>query len=183
MKYLLYILPLFVLTLISCDPDDPDPVNEEEVITTLTYTLQPTAGGSPVVFSFRDIDGDGGLDPMISAGSLAANTEYNGSVTLLNETEDPAEDITEEVREEDDEHQLFYVISGANANIIYLDQDGDGNPLGLMTRLTTGEASTGTITVILRHEPDKSVLGADPNDPVLAGGETDIEVTFNLDIQ
>ena len=183
MKYLLYILPLFVLTLISCDPDDPDPVNEEEVITTLTYSLQPTAGGSAVVFSFRDTDGDGGMDPVISAGTLAANTEYNGSITLLNETEDPAEDITEEVQEEDDEHQMFYVVSGADATVTYLDQDGDGNPIGLLTRLVTGGAGQGSLTVILRHEPEKDAEGVASGDPTNAGGETDIEVTFNLDIQ
>ena len=183
MKYFLYILPLFVLTLVSCDPDDPDDVNEEEVITTLTYSLQPTAGGAAVEFSFVDIDGDGGMDPVITSGSLAANTEYNGSITLLNETEDPAEDITEEVQEEDDEHQLFYVVSRADATVTYLDQDGDGNPLGVLTRLTTGAAGQGSLTVILRHEPDKTAEGVAAGDPTNAGGETDIEVTFNLDIQ
>ena len=41
--------------------------------------------------------------------------------------------------------------------------------------LSTGEASSGTLTLTLRHEPNKPNSGlAD------AGGETDIEVTFDV---
>ena len=32
---------------------------------------------------------------------------YSGTMTLLNESETPAEDITIEIQEEDDEHQFF----------------------------------------------------------------------------
>ena len=62
----------------SCKKEKDEPVvpNEEEVITTLTYTLTPTAGGTPVVFSFKDLDGDGGNDPVIVSADLKENTEY-----------------------------------------------------------------------------------------------------------
>ena len=37
----------------------PEPINEEEVITTMTVTLVPDGGGTEIVLSFQDLDGDG----------------------------------------------------------------------------------------------------------------------------
>ncbi len=171
----------------SCsDDDDSNPVipNEEELITTLTYTLTPVGGGTVVELSFQDLDGDGGNNPVITGGTLTANTTYNASIVLLNETENPAENITEEVRREDEEHQFFFAVSdGLNLTVDYSDADENGNPLGLATTITTGDASTGNLTVTLRHEPDKSANGVSNGDITNAGGETDIEVQFNVTIQ
>lgn len=173
------------LTLASCsnDDDNPDPVNEEEVITTLTATL--TGGGSTVTMSFQDLDGDGPGTPTINvSGPLSANTTYSGSLDLLNETETPAESITAEIEEEDDEHQFFFSSTGSVGTFAYTDMDGDGNPVGLTFSLTTGDATTGTVTIILRHEPMKDASGVSDGDITNAGGETDISVTFtNVSVQ
>ena len=61
--------------------------------------------------------------------------------------------------------------------------DADGNPIGLATTVTTGAASTGEFTVILRHEPMKDAQGVKDGDITNAGGETDIEVNFPVEIQ
>ena len=53
-----------------------------------------------------------------------------------------------------------------------------GNPLGLSFILTTSGASSGELTFTLRHEPNKPNSGLDN-----AGGETDIEITFNVTVQ
>ena len=168
--------------LASCSNDDesPEEINEEETITTMTVTLTPDGGGTAIELQTRDLDGDGPNAPVITvSGNLAASTTYNGSIELLNETETPAEDITAEVAEEDDEHQFFFVTTGNIASINYSDEDGDGNPIGLAFELTTGAAGDATIAVTLRHEPKK------PNNGTLsdAGGETDITETFNLTIE
>ena len=99
---LLSILFISSLVFISCsDDDDPIPVNEEEVITTMTATLTPTGGGTAIVLKTQDLDGDGPNAPVITvSNSLAINTVYTGVMEVLNETETPAEDITEEVLEE-----------------------------------------------------------------------------------
>lgn len=182
-KYLFAIPLIAVVSLTSCEKDDPEVPNEEELITTVTYTLTPTGGGSAVEFQFQDLDGDGGNAPVITNGTLEANTTYTGSITLLNEAETPAEDITEEVEEEAEEHQLFFTVATANATVVYTDADGNGNPIGLATTVTTGDASTGTLTVTLRHEPDKGATDVSDGDITNAGGETDIEVTFDVTIQ
>ncbi|MEX0312763.1 MAG: type 1 periplasmic binding fold superfamily protein [Allomuricauda sp.] len=181
---------------VSCSSDDNDPeeVNEEEVITTMTITLSPQGGGTDIVLESKDEDGDDGPeDPVITvSGNLAANTTYNGSVALLNETETPAEDVNEEIEGEAAEHQFFFVVGGGlNATTAYDDEESDyvsaetgtnfttDNPVGIEFTLTTTDASTGTLTVTLRHEPKK------PNDGTLAdaGGETDITQTFNLTVE
>jgi len=168
------------LLTVSCsnDDDDPEVINDEEVITTMNVTL--TAASGNITLQSQDLDGDGPNAPVIDiSGNLAANTTYSGSIELLNETESPAEDITEEVAEEDDEHQFFFSASGAVTGTDYADQDGDGNPVGILFTLTTGDAGNGTLQITLRHEPKK------PNDGSLsdAGGETDIAQTFNVVIE
>jgi len=176
------ILSLPIL-LFSCSNDDdaPVPVNEEEIITTVTITLTPTNGGNVVTLRSLDLDGDGPNDPVITvSGNLSAQTTYNGAVIFLNETENPAEDITEEVNEEAEEHQVFFVTSsGLQATFTYLNFDGNGDPLGTLFSVATEEASTGNLNVVLRHEPTK------PNDGTLsgAGGETDVSVSFPVIIE
>ena len=162
----------------ACKNDDPVIPNEEELITTLNMTMISQDMTDTVHYSFVDLDGDGGNKPIVMVSALKANTTYSASLTLLNEVENPAEDITAEVIEEGDEHQVFYVLDGANLTMIYDDMDKNGNPLGVKTTITTGAESNGTMKVILRHEPTKPNNG----DPSSAEGETDIEVTFNVAI-
>ena len=172
---------LLTLAMLGCSDDDttPEIINEDELITTVILTLTPDSGDQ-VVLTTIDLDGDGPDEPVTTVvGSFSENTQYQGAVQFLNETEDPAEDITQEVIEEADEHQVFYTISeGLNIQTTYEDQDSQGNPLGVQITLSTGAASEGSLTVTLRHEPVK------PNDGLeSAGGETDISTSFDVSIQ
>jgi hypothetical protein len=167
---------------VSCskDEDTPEPVNEEEVITTMTVTLAPNGGGAPITLQTRDLDGDGPNAPVISvSGNLATGVTYNGTIVLLNETVNPPEIITEEVEEEAEEHQFFYTIGGGlEVTTAYSNFDADGNNLGTQFTLTAGAASTGTLTFTLRHLPTKPNTGLGD-----AGGETDIAATFNVSVE
>ena len=180
MKFFKYALLASTLIFASCSDDDdtPEPVNEEEVITTLTVTLD--SGSDTVVMQYQDLDGDGPDAATVTvSGSLSANTTYDGSIILLNETESPAENITEEIEEEDLDHQFFYTVgSGLDVAAEYGDADSEGNPLGLSFILNTGVASSGGLTFTLRHEPNKPNSGLEN-----AGGETDIEVTFDVTVE
>ena len=181
MKFFKFALLASTLIFASCSDDDdntPDPVNEEEVITTLTVTLD--SGSDTVVMQYQDLDGDGPDAATVTvSGSLNANTTYDGSIVLLNETESPAENVTEEIEEEDDEHQFFYTVgSGLDVATDYANFDGDGNPLGTLFVLNVGSASSGGLTFTLRHEPNKPNTGLEN-----AGGSTDIEVTFDVTVE
>lgn len=182
MKNIIYLITLSLL-FNSCSKDDPVIPNQEELITTIVYTLTPRDSGSVVVLNFKDLDGDGGNNPEISTGTFNANTVYDGILNLLNEQETPVEIISEEIEEESDEHQFFYQSTINSLSVTYNDSDKNNLPLGLKTVLTTGATSSGKLSITLRHEPDKSATGVSDGDISNAGGETDIEVTFDIYVQ
>mgnify|MGYP001187706668 CR=1 FL=1 len=176
-----------ILTVFTSCGKDPVVPNEEELITSVIYTLTPVSSGGTVTFSFKDIDGDGGSAPIISTvGELKSGTSYNGALTFLNEAENPAENITEEIEEEDEDHQLFFAVSsGAEGkmNISYDDKDANNQPVGLKTKVSTTSTGTGKLKITLRHLPNKSASGVSAGNIANAGGETDIEVSFDVVIK
>ena len=162
----------------ACDNNDPEAENQEELITTVRLTFTPAGGGTPVVATWQDLDGDGGSAPQVSQVTLASNTTYALAVALSDASRTPAVDITQEVTAEAEEHQLFFRTSGLTGmTIAYNDKDGSNNPIGLANTVTTPTAGSGTLTVILRHEPNKTATGVASGDPTNAGGETDVETT------
>ena len=108
---------------------------------------------------------------------------YTTTLILLNETVSPVDTISNEVLAEGEDHQFFFAPAGVNITVAYNDVDGNGNPIGLLTTITTSAPSTGTLVVTLRHQPDKTAAGVSGGDITNAGGETDIEVTFPLVIE
>lgn len=174
---------LFVLLLTGCTKELPIIPNEEELITTVRLTCLPENGGDSVIFEYKDVDGEGGTAPEIKNGILSANTTYQMTVELLNESVSPVENITEEVKEEGIDHQIFYIIENPNLTISYTDQDENGLPIGLENTLKTSENANGNLTVTLKHKPMKSASGVSNGNISNAGGETDVEVTFYVQIQ
>lgn len=163
------------------EPNECTIPNEGEVITTVTLTFTD-AGGSAIVWTFDDPDGDGGNDPEITSPALAANTAYTLDVTLFDASVDPAEAIHEEVAGEAEEHQ-FFLVTESDIAFTYNDADANGHPIGLAWNVQTSDATSSTVTVILRHEPNKTADGVASGDPTNAGGETDVEVTFDVEVE
>lgn len=178
-------LGLMAATLIfsSCKKSDGGEGNDEELITTMNLTFTPVGGGTPLTFGFNDADGPGGNAPVQDVIQLNDGVTYDVSVELLNATTTPPEDITEEVAEENTAHRFYYTPSaGSLLTIGNLNNDDNGIPLGITSQWTTGAASSGTITVTLRHypgtPPDKQL-----SDPVNSPkSSTDIEVPFSYTI-
>jgi hypothetical protein len=172
-----------ILLFAACEKGDPIIPNEEELITTLVYQLTPVGGGSTITLTFKDLDGDGGTPPVILGSTLQANQTYTATLDLLNEVASPAERITDEIRAEDEAHQFFFQSSVPGLTVTYSDTDANQNPVGLSTTLSTGAIGSGSLTIILRHEPNKTASGVAEGDMTNAGGETDIEVIFPIDVQ
>lgn len=172
-----------VAALSSCKKDDdlitvPPPVtNEGEVLTTMTLLFTDAAGVQPdVTVTFRDPDGDGGLSyDIFDTIRLMNNTVYNMSILLLNETTNPAENMSVEVLEEDHEHLFCFTNSLANLSILRTDTDGTYE-VGLQSQWTVGNAQNGTVQIVLKHQPGIKNGTCDP-------GETDLDVTFVTEIQ
>ena len=77
---------------------------------------------------------------------------------------------------------MFYQASSVGT-FTYGDTDKNGTPIGLAFTLKTGAtATTGNITVVLRHLPDKSASGVATGDITNAGGSTDVFVTFPVKV-
>jgi hypothetical protein len=68
-----------------------------------------------------------------------------------------------------------YKTSGANLAFSNFDKDRNNLPVGITATATTGAASTGTFTIILRHQPDVKNGTETP-------GSTDLEAVFPVTI-
>ena len=173
------------IVLTSCNDDnDSAPVNEEEVITTITATLTPVAG-APIILQSRDIDGDGPNAPVITvSGNLTAGATYSGRMSILNELSNPVDDVTAEIFEEGVDHQFFFQsTNGTVASTTYADADVNGKPIGIQFNLVAGTIGNGNLSIILRHEPNKSGTNVSTGDITNAGGETDIQVVFPITVE
>lgn len=169
----------------SCTKEPANPVipNQEELITTLIVDLIAHDNSDTAQFVFSDIDGPGGNAPIVLSEPLKQNTFYLINLTLLNEQVNLIYDLTPEINAEGAEHQFFYENSiHPNAAITYMDGDIYGNPIGILVSLKTDVAQSGSLKITLRHMPNKFAPGVKSGDITNAGGETDIEVTFDVDI-
>lgn len=184
MKKINFINNYFAIALIGAfifsgckDEEMPDIVNESELITTISLQFEAVGTGDVSTFTFRDIDGPGGALPtQFDTIRLAAGTDYYLTTTLLNESVIPTIDISAEVTEEGVDHQFFYTVGeGLNLVVTYNDTDANGNPIGIVNNVVSGDASNGTLTVVLKHQP-----GIKDGD--IATGDTDVEVVFDCKI-
>lgn len=180
----------FILICAACGGDDTVDIGEtEELITTVELVFTPVVGGAQQIFTANDPDGDGGEAPTIDTVAVVAGA-YDVSVAFENRLEDPPEDITAEIRDESDEHQIFFTNAtggGLWAPHAYSDLDANGLPIGLANRVTLDGTETGGFTVTLRHLP--AMNGAaqktagladdvDANGVSSIPGGTDAAVTF-----
>lgn len=170
------------------DVDAPGCENEEEVIDKITLTFTPVGGGTTIVAVAADPDGPGPQDLVVEDISLAQDKTYEMAITLENTIE--GEDITEEIREEDEDHLFLFGWTGdiftdpvGDGNIDnrvdavnYNDQDSNGLPVGLSTNFTvTSESATGTLRIVLKHQPEiKSATSG------FEDGGTDVDITWNI---
>lgn len=171
-------MAILTLTVIfsSCD-NDPDPVNEEETITTVNVALTPVGQGTNVTLQFKDLDGAGTGQPVKTiVGPVIANKTYTAVITFLNEAGATPVDITAEVNNESSAHLLCFTTTG-NLQVVASDADANGMPIGLTSTWTTGASGNANVKILLRHQPGTKT-GICPGT-----GETDAEVDFDLAIQ
>jgi hypothetical protein len=186
------------LVLAACGDDGNDGNNPEELITSVELAFEPMGGGTAINAAFRDADGDGGNPPVIDPVNLPAGT-YTLGVKFKNELETPAEDITVEVMDESDVHQVFLFGTavngpatnnpGAPLTHTYGDTDANGFPIGL-TNTIVATAGSGTLSVMLRHMPpinDTAVKTGTVAATLKSGGalpgEADANVNFTATVQ
>jgi hypothetical protein len=180
----------------SCTADDGDHDHDSEIISRVELTFTPEGGGAPLVFEFTDPDGDGGTSGIAERIELAAGTTYELSIRFENDLVDPAEDITDEIEAEAEEHFVF-VLGDSPALLTHayadLESDygmnavGEDLPVGLLNTITTDAAGSGELRIVLRHLPE---LNGEPQKSgelpaSLAAGEdlpgiVDVDIAFEF---
>lgn len=179
----------------SCSSEDPVPENDGELITDVTLTFQEIdLSGNPVgeSFDFTASDTEGieiGANPEVETIMLGKGKTYQMSIDVFNSV--AGEDITEEIFEESDEHQFYFLGTAFTGSPIltYEYDDEGGVILGLKGVVTVQESpgvNNAAIQILLRHALDKNYPGADnPNfeNYAEAGGESDLDITFPVVVE
>ena len=192
--------PIFLLSLTACsdvekDDDHHGHDHDHEAISKVILDLVSQADGSAQTINYSDPQTkNGGADAEIV---LASGTTYDLGITVLNDEEDPIEDITLEIIDEMDEHQVFFtgsVIDDGSVTFTYEDEDSNGLPLGLDNTLTGVAAGSGDLVITLQHMAEQDgnpVKRAGMADDVaaegLAGiageGAADFSIAFDLVVE
>lgn len=196
-KYSIYALLLVGMVFSGCKKDEatPEPENELEVITDVKLVFTNTADANDVVTArAQDPDGAGVQElAILDEINLGIGKTYTLTYEIFNNLETPDEDIGEEIKDEDDEHQFFFSftenaftnpagngnIDNASDPINYNDNDG-ANPVGLSTTWTTSATAVtaGEFTVRLQHQPGVKTATSGATD-----GDTDFNLKFVLNIK
>ncbi|MFT2010794.1 hypothetical protein ACMA1I_19120 [Pontibacter sp. 13R65] len=186
--YLAFLLLGSLLFTTACkDDEEPEPDHEHELITNVTLRLVPTDTNKPTVTaSWENLVGVGAtatIDDLV----LSANTTYTGSISFESEEEhgdhSHAHDLTKEIREEGDSHELFYRVTPEGlVTVTKTDVDENNRPIGLETTVTTNAAGTGVFRVVLKHQPGLKITSNDDNAKMNIG-ETDVDIEFPLTVQ
>lgn len=171
-----------IMSISACKKDKPvvPDAEENELITKVSLKFTNTANAADVhTVTWADPDGDGGVAPTIGTLTLKPNANYNFEVSeVLNETASTpdARNILAEIEEEAHEHLWLYKPTGVTLIVSRTDKDKNNFVIGIKGTATTGAAATGTLQVILRHQPGVK-NGTD------TPGSTDFDTTFPVTIQ
>ncbi len=195
----------FLLLIPACsgdveNPDDHDHDHDHGLVTTVDLVFTPDGGGSALTFSWSDPENDG--DPIIDPIVLPEGA-YALDIVLWNDLEDPVEDVTPEIVEEGEEHQIFLTgaavqseATGDNAAALlettYADEDGSGLPLGLAHDVTTLKTGDEELVLTLRHLPEEDGSATKTDglaaDVATGGfgsipGDTDVTINFDVTVE
>ena len=183
--YLVWLLAVSSLLLLNgCKKaTDPQPADENELITTVTLRFTEQGTSSTQSFTFQDKDGDGGAAPTkFDSVTLTANRSYSLTVEVLDESKTPVQNITDEIREQKDEHLFLFTANPATLlTYTYGDLDSRNFPIGLTGSVRTGGSGTGQLKVRLRHQPP--INGVAVKNGTASPGSDDVNLDFALTVR
>ena len=175
------------LSLTSCKKEEvivSPPVAGNEFMTTIKLRFENKNNPSDTTWAvWKDLTPDDQNAPDTSGAiiNLDKNKTYKVSVKILDETKNPAEEITEDISERGNFHFFTFFTTGTiSSNLTIVATDFDTNPtpfhIGLENEFTTsGNVSTGRLEGVLRHQPNTK-------NGTFAPGNSDIDVFFTLNI-
>lgn len=177
-KPLLYLTAgAWLLTACNNDEQSVAPTTDNEALTTVTLQLTNKADATDVVTATVDNLNQTAPDFSKATLNLKSNATYSGQISLLDKSRTPPLDATAEIRKLVNEHLFVYTPAPAGLLTVTL-TDKDTNPapgpypVGITFELTPmAKAGTGTLNVVLRHQPNSKNGTAAP-------GTSDLDTTF-----
>ena len=145
---LLY-LPLLTILIYSCSKDDPDGINEQEFISNVVISVTSPDG------SLQTIDWDLSETNMETI-NLKANSNYSVGLSFENRSDpNDIEDVTLEIIDEADEHQVFFEFADVSVSVTSAANDTKDGSRGVLLKSVWNASSSGTgiVRVYLIHQP------------------------------
>lgn len=200
LNFSLVALLVGAFVLVGCKKDEeedlapPEAENEVEEFTYIEFIFTNENDPEDVTKGiWEDEDGFGPLEPVIlQHPTFRANTTYRLTFVFENRLLTPVYNLWEEIKDEDDEHQVFFAfdeglftnpegignISDNTNPINYQDFDENGLPVGLETLWTVADVQEGALfRAVLGHQP--GVKG--PNS-TWDSGDIDWDITFIIHV-
>ena len=182
-KVILYLVLGAVVA--SCAKTPPAIVSHplsNEFLTTTILNLQNTsnANDKPTISYYLDPNNPTAA-PVITPATLnlTKNSTYTCKIVILDQTKTPVDTVSDVIKQRENIH-LFVFFASTNLMLTDSITDRDTNipplPFGLQSQIKTGAASTGTLRVVLRHQPNVKNGTYGP-------GSTDLDVTYPVSIQ
>ena len=163
-----------VLTL-SCSKDDPEHIHDHDEITHVTLVIE--ASNEPTQTIVWDNDSQT-PETII----LKANTNYSVAISFTNEeVAGEIENITLEIIEEADVHQVFYEFSSVDVNVTTNTNDttdSNGFPVLINSIWNANTVGTGVVRTYLIHEPSNK--NATNRDGI--GGFNDVSIDIPINV-
>lgn len=175
-KSMLYAFVLAGL-LTACNKEEQSvaPTIDNEALTTATLQLTNKANPADVVTATVD-NLTTQADFSKATLNLKANTIYSGVILLSDKTVTPATDVTATIKSRQNIHLFIYTPTPATLfTVTVTDKDTNPTPgpypVGLQYDLTTTATGSGTLNVVLRHQPNTK-------NGTPAPGSSDLDTNF-----
>ena len=168
----------------SCQkpPANVTPPLSNEFITTTILNLQNTAipGDKPTIKYYLNPNNPSAA-PVITPDTmvLMKNSTYTCNIVILDETKTPVDTVSNVIKQRENIH-LFVFFPSTNLMLTDSITDRDTNipplPFGLQSQIKTAATSSGSLRVVLRHQPNVK-------NGTYAPGSTDLDITYPVKIK
>jgi len=179
---ILSIVTLLAIIFSSCNNKEeqgvPAPIGNEFLTTTILNLQNENNPSDKPSISYQVI----GTNPVVINPDtlvLQRNSKYNCTIVILDVTKTPVDTVSNVIKERANYHLFFFRPSATLAltdSITDHDTNVPALPVGLLSVITTGNSSTGTLEVILRHQPNVKNGTYPP-------GSTDLDVFYPVKIE
>lgn len=177
LKKTMFYVAMTAWLLSACNKEEQSvaPTIDNEALTTATLQLTSKTNAADVVTATID-NLTGTPDFSKATLTLKANTTYAARILLTDKSKSPTTDVTAEINDRQNIHLFVYTpTTGLNLLVTITDKDTNPAPgpypVGLLADMKTGAAGTGTLNVVLRHQPNTKNGTAAP-------GSTDLDTNF-----